>query len=392
MTLPSLAALGIDPVTAAVYEFVLACGDTVDVAAIASARGLDDAVVVTALEQLRNIGLVHRTADGHGRHAPGYGAVDPRVAVSALVAAHDEQLADARTAVAGLGALFDDGRRVADPSGTTTVLTGHAAVGDWYSRLQHRARGEFLAFDRPPYVVATNESVERGALNRGVHWRAIYTVASFTVDGSLQGVHRLGADGEEARVTHDLPVKLAIADRQVALVSVGPLDDPTAAPEALLTESPALIAALCDLFESRWRTAVPVPALPATTASGGAGTDAAVDWAEVAARLAAVTRAPGGLDPEGPGPGAGTRAGARPPRPAVGPGSPADPVTGLRAPTVDERDLLAFVAAGATDDVIARQLGISPRTLRRRLHDLFDELGASNRFHAGVEAARRGWV
>jgi DNA-binding NarL/FixJ family response regulator len=50
------------------------------------------------------------------------------------------------------------------------------------------------------------------------------------------------------------------------------------------------------------------------------------------------------------------------------------------------------VAAGATDDVIARQLGISPRTLRRRLHDLFDELGASNRFHAGVEAARRGWV
>ena len=47
---------------------------------------------------------------------------------------------------------------------------------------------------------------------------------------------------------------------------------------------------------------------------------------------------------------------------------------------------------GATDDVIARQLGISPRTLRRRLHDLFDELGASNRFHAGVEAARRGWV
>jgi DNA-binding CsgD family transcriptional regulator/predicted transcriptional regulator len=385
MTLPSLAALGIDPVTAAVYEFVLTCGDTVDVAAIASARELDDAVVVTALEQLRNIGLVHRTADGHGRQAPGYGAVDPRVAVSALVAAHDEQLADARTAVAGLGALFDDGRRVADPSGTTTVLTGHAAVGDWYSRLQHRARGEFLAFDRPPYVVATNESVERGALNRGVHWRAIYTVASFTVDGSLQGVHRLGADGEEARVTHDLPVKLAIADRQVALVSVGPLDDPTAEPEALLTESPALIAALCDLFESRWRAAVPVPALAEKGAGAGtgAGASASVDWSEVAARLAAVTQ---GTDVDV----ARTTSGASGVRVAAD--GPPDAATGLRAPTVDERDLLAFVAAGATDDVIARQLGISPRTLRRRLHDLFDELGASNRFHAGVEAARRGWV
>ena len=379
MTLPSLAALGIDPVTAAVYEFVLTCGDTVDVAAIAAARELDDAVVVTALEQLRNIGLVHRTAEGHGRHAPGYGAVDPRVAVSALVAAHDEQLSDARTAVAGLGALFDDGRRVADPSGTTTVLTGHAAVGDWYSRLQHRARDEFLAFDRPPYVVATNESVERGALNRGVHWRAIYTVASFTVDGSLQGVHRLGADGEEARVTHDLPVKLAVADRQVALVSVGPLDDASAEPEALLTESPALIAALCDLFESRWRTAVPVPALAEPGAAAGA-----VDWAEVAARLAAATQGSGGT-------GAADAALLASAGLGSADGVPV-PTSGLRAPTVDERDLLALVAAGATDDVIARQLGISPRTLRRRLHDLFDELGASNRFHAGVEAARRGWV
>nr|WP_228497972.1 helix-turn-helix transcriptional regulator [Frigoribacterium sp. VKM Ac-1396] len=63
-----------------------------------------------------------------------------------------------------------------------------------------------------------------------------------------------------------------------------------------------------------------------------------------------------------------------------------------RPPTPAERDLLALVAAGATDDVIAAQLGISSRTLRRRLHALFDELGASNRFHAGVEAARRGWV
>jgi len=367
MPLPSLAALGIDAVTADVYEFVLRSGDTVDVDTISASRGVDQAVVVTALEQLRNLGLVHRTADG-GRadHAPGYGAVDPRVAVSALVAARDEQLADARTAVSDLGSLFDDGRRHADPSGSTTVLSGHAAVGDWYSRLQHRARHEFLAFDRPPYVVATNESVERGALGRGVRWRAIYTVASFTGDGSLQGIHRLGSHGEEARVTHDLPVKLAVADRAVALVSVGPLDDPTAPPEALVTESPALIAALCDLFESRWRTALPVPALPAEPGAG------APDWAAVAAQLAAATR--------GDGEGGGTT--------DPGPGDP----SASRPPTVDERDLLALVAAGATDEVIAAQLGISPRTLRRRLHDLFDELGASNRFHAGVEAARRGWV
>ncbi len=44
------------------------------------------------------------------------------------------------------------------------------------------------------------------------------------------------------------------------------------------------------------------------------------------------------------------------------------------------------------DEAAARHLGISVRSLRRRSHDLLVELGADNRFQAGVEAARRGWV
>ncbi|WP_374231436.1 hypothetical protein [Frigoribacterium faeni] len=50
------------------------------------------------------------------------------------------------------------------------------------------------------------------------------------------------------------------------------------------------------------------------------------------------------------------------------------------------------MAAGATDEVVAQRLGLSVRTVRRRVHDLFGELGVTNRFHAGVEAARRGWL
>ena len=38
------------------------------------------------------------------------------------------------------------------------------------------------------------------------------------------------------------------------------------------------------------------------------------------------------------------------------------------------------------------QLGVSLRTVRRRVADLMDELGAATRFQAGMEAARRGLV
>lgn len=58
----------------------------------------------------------------------------------------------------------------------------------------------------------------------------------------------------------------------------------------------------------------------------------------------------------------------------------------------ERRLLLDQLAAGARDEQIARTLGIGLRTVRRRVAQLLDELGAESRFQAGVEAVRRGWV
>lgn len=54
--------------------------------------------------------------------------------------------------------------------------------------------------------------------------------------------------------------------------------------------------------------------------------------------------------------------------------------------------LLEQLMAGATDEVIARKLGIGLRTVRRRIAALMTELGVDTRFQAGVEAVRRGWL
>ncbi|TDE10938.1 winged helix-turn-helix transcriptional regulator [Jiangella asiatica] len=52
--------------------------------------------------------------------------------------------------------------------------------------------------------------------------------------------------------------------------------------------------------------------------------------------------------------------------------------------------LLQLLAAGLGDQAIARQLGVSQRTLSRQLATLMEHLGARTRFQAGVLAARRG--
>ncbi|MGW1022878.1 helix-turn-helix transcriptional regulator [Streptomyces sp. NPDC002577] len=57
-----------------------------------------------------------------------------------------------------------------------------------------------------------------------------------------------------------------------------------------------------------------------------------------------------------------------------------------------ERELLRLLAKGLTDEAAGRQLGVSQRTVRRRIAELTDRLGAGSRFQAGAQAVRRGWI
>jgi DNA-binding NarL/FixJ family response regulator len=65
---------------------------------------------------------------------------------------------------------------------------------------------------------------------------------------------------------------------------------------------------------------------------------------------------------------------------------PAQPLT--------ERELqvLALVAEGCSNKVIARHLGISERTVKNHLSYIMAKLGASDRTHAVVIAVRLGWL
>ena len=58
--------------------------------------------------------------------------------------------------------------------------------------------------------------------------------------------------------------------------------------------------------------------------------------------------------------------------------------------TDSQVELLTLLAAGMTDERIARRLGVSARTVQRRVSALMSGLGADNRFQAGVQANRRG--
>ena len=61
-------------------------------------------------------------------------------------------------------------------------------------------------------------------------------------------------------------------------------------------------------------------------------------------------------------------------------------------PTAREQEVLAELARGRTNGEIARQLGISERTVRFHMENLFGRLGVENRVEAVMKAMQLGWL
>ncbi|MGH3385523.1 MAG: LuxR C-terminal-related transcriptional regulator [Nocardioidaceae bacterium] len=61
------------------------------------------------------------------------------------------------------------------------------------------------------------------------------------------------------------------------------------------------------------------------------------------------------------------------------------------ARSADEQTVLRLLAQGTKDEAIARQLGISTHTVRRRIASIMLELGVTSRFQAGLVLGRQGW-
>ena len=245
-----LEALGLTAAEERVYRAVVG-GHRAGPAEIAVQLGVTTADLQGVLSDLVDKRLISRTG---GQYVP----APPDVALGPLLVHGQAELEQARAAVVQLAEQYRNGARRRDSAQLVEVLTGAEAIRQQALRLQRGAREEMLWFCRTNPIAMTSAENEEEflALARGVRYQVVYESAMLEEPGALIGLADGMRAGEQARTVDTVPVRLAIADRKVALCPLG--DEASGEPTAALVQGTSLLTALIALFENYWNRAAPV--------------------------------------------------------------------------------------------------------------------------------------
>ena len=320
-----LETLGISEIEERVYEALLDRSGATS-AELERDLALPARTLERVLEQLEQKGLATRTTGQPRRYIP----ASPDIAVEALVLRRQDELRRARAEIQRLQERAAEG--AGDRRQMIELITTHEAERHVFEQMQHAAQHELIFLERPPILIAGPEQpneTEMKALARGVRYRSIADRAFLELPGVLTRIRADMLAGEEVRVVSQLPFKMVMADRNIALI---PLNLERPGSPSLLVRSSALLDALYAMFELLWSQAAPI----AFARSGAMQTD------ELAPNLPAET----------------------------------------------ER-LLALLAAGFNDKAIAHELGISASTLNRRIAEIMKSVDARTRYQLGWLVARK---
>ena len=339
---PALGVTGLGADEERLYRILVAVGSA-DRAHLADLIQQPAKTVAALLDRLVDRGLV--TAQGDPSR---YAATAPDVAFGPLLLRSQEAVRRAQAAVTELAEEHRANARRRDADQLVEVITDQAALRQALHTMQMSTQSEMVWFCRAGHVAmpSSENDEEFAMLARGVRYRVIYERALLEEPGMIDNLILGVRAGEEARAAPSLPVRLAIADREIALVPLVPVRDDVTEPTAALVRDSNLLTALIALFESYWATASPLEVGDESTPDGAA----------------AEATAP--LDVR----------------------SPTAPIS------ADERQLLSLLVAGVTDKAIATRLRVSTRTVQRRIADLMASTQAQTRMQLAWQIAQRGWL
>jgi len=180
--------------------------------------------------------------------------------------AEQERLAEHRTRAEQLARLLEEvvPDSAAPPLPFVQFLRGAPRVRRVYEELVGGAQSEVMIFSRPPYSLALPvlHKLVLETTGRGVRLRSLYPrdlLDALDAAGIKEATDLYRQAGVEAAVIEEVPMKLVVADRRIALVGMdGPAGPGSDFPTHLLIDDPGFAAVQAEAFEKYWGRATPI--------------------------------------------------------------------------------------------------------------------------------------
>ena len=313
-----LRALGIDEDEEHVYRMLLVRRSaTAEEASAALALSVDAAE--NLLQRAEAKGLASHSPERPRRYIP----TQPDLAIDFLIQQQRVLIETARGAIPALQSLTAEPPAQAFEPELVEIITNRVALGRILEQQQREMQSEVFAFQRAPELYPDGH---QKVVPKHLRIRSISDATYISLPGRLELLRRLVELGEEARYAHNLPMKMIVWDRRIALV---PLSIENQEGPALLVRGSSLLDALCALFDIMWERSMPV---------------------------------------------------------AFAADQPAEVKSELRLSKAAQ-SLIPLLAAGLNDKVITHQGDVSKTTLNRRIAELMQAFDARTRFQLGWRAA-----
>jgi sugar-specific transcriptional regulator TrmB/DNA-binding CsgD family transcriptional regulator len=324
-----LGELGITESQEKVYRWLLVHGNAT---ASDAGRALSypSSAAQRLLESLEAKGLATHTPERPRRYIP----ASPDVALRALITQRQKNLYEAEVVAEELQKEMGSQHRE-EHEQVVELITSLEMERHLFGSIVKSAQQEVICLVKPPMrstriavPLTEDRPAQEQEMKRGIRYRSVVDTEFMSLPGGMARVTEEIESGEEHRVFPELPFKLIMADRKIALV---PLSLKHADDASLLVKSSALLDALYLLFELIWEKSSPLHLSGTQLLKAG---DARAQLPEKI------------------------------------------------------RELVSLMAAGMNDKSIYMELGVSRRTHQTHMSELMQALNARTRFQAGWLAAR----
>jgi sugar-specific transcriptional regulator TrmB len=144
------------------------------------------------------------------------------------------------------------------------VLTDKGQIKEKWLTIQQNTKKELLAFTKPPYVVSLEDNIEKEqeAMKNKIVVKGIYECKHLTSAKEkknfieiIESYQRLG---EEAKIIDELPMKLAISDETITMLSLTDRISMQPSITTIVIDHPSYAAASKKIFESYWASAISI--------------------------------------------------------------------------------------------------------------------------------------